>query len=206
MSTPATAAAASQPAAAPGRSQNPRGIPPATFIEDLDTYMADKTAEEIIGRLQDMYSKYKFMEMKLQQQMANLKAKIPEIKNTAELVQRLQEAKENPEPLAVDFELADTIYAKGVVDKTNTVGLWLGANVMLEYTYDDAQALLIRNASQAETTLAAVREDLDFLKEQITISEVMIARVFNWDVKIRRQKRAQGESPAPSPKPAEAKD
>jgi len=45
---------------------------------------------------------------------------------------------------------------------------------MLEYTYDDAAAMLAHNLQQAQTTLATVREDLDFLREQITISEVSI--------------------------------
>jgi len=41
------------------------------------------------------------------------------------------------------YNLADTIYAKAEVDcSQGIVNLWLGANVMLEYTYDEALTLL----------------------------------------------------------------
>jgi len=35
-------------------------------------------------------------------------------------------------------------------------------------------------------------EDLEWLREQITVMEVNIARVYNWDVRRRREARAKG--------------
>lgn len=43
----------------------------------------------------------------------------------------------------VDFAISDQAYAKAKVPVTNHVNLWLGANVMLEYTLEDAKALLV---------------------------------------------------------------
>jgi prefoldin subunit 5 len=41
------------------------------------------------------------------------------------------------------YSLADAVFGKAEIDtSTQTVGLWLGANVMLEYTYDEAMELL----------------------------------------------------------------
>jgi hypothetical protein len=57
---------------------------------------------------------------------------------------------------------------------------------MLEYTYDEAAALLSTNLEAAIRKRQEVGEDLDFLKDQITTTEVNIARAFNFDVMTRR--------------------
>ncbi len=48
-----------------------------------------------------------------------------------------------------------------------------GANVMLEYSFDEAHALLEKNAANAREQLSTLKEDHTFLKEQITITEVL---------------------------------
>lgn len=60
---------------------------------------------------------------------------------------------------------------------------------MLSYKIPAAIALLTSKLEGAETTLKNTIEDLEFLREQITVMEVNIARVYNWDVKRRREKR-----------------
>ena len=62
---------------------------------------------------------------------------------------------------------------------TGKVGLWLGANVMVEYTYDDALVLLGKNLANAQAKIAETDGDMDFLKDQITTTEVNMARVYN---------------------------
>ena len=64
---------------------------------------------------------------------------------------------------------------------------------MLEYPLDEAISLLTDKLSSAEKSLTTSKEDLDFLREQITIMEVNTARVHNWDVKRRRERREQLE-------------
>lgn len=59
------------------------------------------------------------------------------------------------------------------------------ANVMLSYPLADASALLASKLHAAEATLVNLVEDVEFLKEQITIMEVNTARVYNFDVKRR---------------------
>jgi len=44
------------------------------------------------------------------------------------------------------------------------VSLWLGANVMLEYSLDQAEDLLTKNFNQANLTMEQADTDLDFLK------------------------------------------
>lgn len=190
---------------APGKN-NPRGIPAALFVEDLDEYMKDKNADDVLRVINEAYSKYKLMEQRLTQQKASLKAKIPDLEKTIEAVQQLVTAQAAPEPLEVDYQLSDMVFAKARLDKAGTVGLWLGANVMLQYPYAEAIELLTRNLNSARETLKVVTEDLAFLKEQITVSEVSIARAFNFDVKKRRELReaaAAAAATAASSKPAE---
>lgn len=48
------------------------------------------------------------------------------------------------------------------------------ANVMLEYDIDEAQALLEKNLSTATRNLETLENDLDFLRDQFTTTEVSI--------------------------------
>ena len=82
-----------------------------------------------------------------------------------------------------NFLISDNIWAKAKIpNTTGKVGLWLGANVMVEYNFVDALALLSRNLSNAQTKLAETEDDLDYLKEQTTTMEVNIARTYNQGV------------------------
>uniref|UniRef100_A0A2K6RYF7 Prefoldin subunit 3 n=1 Tax=Saimiri boliviensis boliviensis TaxID=39432 RepID=A0A2K6RYF7_SAIBB len=106
-----------------------------------------------------------------------LKGQIPEIKQTLEILKYMQKKKESTNSLETRFLLADNLY----------LCLWLGANVMLEYDIDEAQALLEKNLSTATKNLDSLEEDLDFLRDQFTTTEVNMARVYNWDVKRRNK-------------------
>jgi uncharacterized protein YdcH (DUF465 family) len=64
---------------------------------------------------------------------------------------------------------------------------------MLSYPLSEAEALLSGKLSAAEGSLKNVIEDLSWLRDQITVTEVNIARVYNWDVKRRRQQRVQAD-------------
>lgn len=55
-------------------------------------------------------------------------------------------------------------FFKAKIPPTENVCLWLGANVMLEYTLDDAEALLTTNMANANRNLGYVEHDLDYLR------------------------------------------
>lgn len=63
---------------------------------------------------------------------------------------------------------------------------------MLSYKIPEAVDLLRSKLEVAEQNLATMISDLEYLKEQTTIMEVNIARVFNYDIKRRRLQREQG--------------
>lgn len=73
------------------------------------------------------------------------------------------------DPIEATFELNDTLYAKALIPPTEEVYLWLGANVMLAYPLGEAETLLDSKLSAAKQNLANCEEDLDFLREQITV-------------------------------------
>ncbi|XP_066437801.1 prefoldin subunit 3 [Eleutherodactylus coqui] len=166
------------------------GIPEAVFVEDVESFMkkaGNETADVVLKRLDEQYQKYKFMELNLNQKKRRLKSQIPEIKQTLEILKHMQKKKGTTDPMETRFLLADNLYCKASVPPTNKVCLWLGANVMLEYDIDDAQALLEKNLSTATRNLDSAEEDLDFLRDQFTTTEVNMARVYNWDVKRRNK-------------------
>ena len=112
----------------------------------------------------------------------NLKVKLPDIKKTLEMVVMLKAKYEDDssKELSTNFLLSDNIWAKAKVPNTSgKVGLWLGANVMVEYTYDEAVKLLGKNLHNAESKIKETEDDLDFLKDQITTTEVNLARIYN---------------------------
>uniref|UniRef100_A0ACB8FWQ8 Prefoldin subunit 3 n=1 Tax=Sphaerodactylus townsendi TaxID=933632 RepID=A0ACB8FWQ8_9SAUR len=49
------------------------------------------------------------------------------------------------------------------------------------------KALLEKRISTATRNLESLEEDLDFLRDQFTTTEVNMARVYNWDVKRRNK-------------------
>ncbi|CAF0874218.1 unnamed protein product [Brachionus calyciflorus] len=171
---------------------NSLGIPKAIFLEDVDKFMADggKTAEEVLRKLEELFQKYRVMEVNLLQKKEKLKVQIPDIKMSLDMIQLLKRNKENEKTVETDFILAHNLYARAEVPPSDKVGLWLGANVMLEYTLEQADDLLTKNLKQANQSMEQTDSDLDFLKDQITTTEVNMARVYNWDVKRRQTLKA----------------
>ncbi|MCL7049246.1 hypothetical protein MKW94_015709, partial [Papaver nudicaule] len=132
---------------------------------------------------------YKVVEMKLLAQQRELEAKIPDIEKCLDIVAALQAKKGTGEELIADFEVSEGIYSRARIEESDSVCLWLGANVMLEYTSDEASALLQKNLDNAKASLEVLIADLQFLRDQTTITQVTIARVYNWDVHQRRSKQ-----------------
>ncbi|XP_028834971.1 prefoldin subunit 3 [Denticeps clupeoides] len=166
------------------------GIPAAVFVEDVDSFMkqpGNDTADAVLRKLDEQYQKYKYMELNLVQKKMRLKNQIPQIKQTLAILKHMQKKKDTTEPLDTHFLLADNVYCKASVPPTDKVCLWLGANVMLEYDIDEAESLLEKNLATASRNLESLEEDLDFLRDQFTTTEVNMARVYNWDV-MRRSK------------------
>ncbi|XP_050239745.1 prefoldin subunit 3 [Quercus robur] len=169
-----------------------RGIPGAQFVEDVQTYLNQLGLDvtSALAVLQERLQQYKLVEMKLLAQQRDLQAKIPDIEKCLDVVATLQAKKGTGEALVADFEVAEGIYSRASIEDSDSVCLWLGANVMLEYSCEEATALLQKNLDNAKASLEVLVADLQFLRDQVTITQVTIARVFNWDVHQRRMRQS----------------
>ncbi|KAK8954901.1 putative prefoldin subunit 3 [Platanthera zijinensis] len=162
-----------------------RGIPAATFVEDVQTYLTQSglDANSALAFLQERLQQYKIVEMKLLAQQRDLQTKIPDIEKCLDIVSTIQAKKgatESPAggnissavDLIVDFELSEGIYSRARIENGDSVCLWLGANVMLEYSCHEAEELLKKNLENAKASLEVLIADLQFLRDQVTISQV----------------------------------
>ena len=121
----------------------------------------------------------------------NYARKIPDIEKSLAVVKSLQTKQEEGETTTTRYNLADNVYGKAEVDTSEViVNLWLGANVMLEYTYEEAILFLSQNEEAARRESKIVNDDLAFVRDQIVTSEVSMTRIFNWDVRKKRAEKA----------------
>ncbi|CZR57469.1 related to prefoldin subunit 3 [Phialocephala subalpina] len=169
---------------------NPRGIPYAPFVDKVEDYVTSRAdVEKTLKKFQEMISKYQFMEQSQQRRAAGIQGRIPDIQKTLDTVKFLKTRKPGSDPIEATFELNETLYAKAEIPPTDEVYLWLGADTMLAYPIDEAEELLSSKLATNKTNLANCEEDLDFLREQITTMEVATARVYNWDVTMKRKEK-----------------
>lgn len=145
----------------------------APFVDNVSDYVSTRAdVEATLRSFQEMISKYQFMEVNTQRRGAGLREKIPDIRKTLEMVKFLKMRRDAQSgPLETNFELNDTLYARATVspEDTEEVYLWLGANVMLSYPIAEAETMLQDKLSAAEKSLSFCEEDLEFLREQITV-------------------------------------
>lgn len=129
------------------------------------------------------------MEASFLEQRARLKQQIPDITASLEATRTLRRKQEEGATMHTHFNLSDQVYVGASVAPNNKVCLWLGADVMVEYSYEEAEGLLTANLAAAETKLQQKSEDLEYLRDQIITTEVNMARLYNAEV---RKKKSGG--------------
>ncbi|GBP42324.1 Prefoldin subunit 3 [Eumeta japonica] len=143
------------------------GIPEAKFVDNVDEFMnLPENAggvDKVLRQLDEQHGKYKFMEYTLATKRRRLRQQIPDLARSLETIEKLKSQNKETE---TQFLLSDQVFVKANVQPTQTVYLWLGANVMLEYSLEDAETLLTANMATAKKNLASVEHDLDFLSVQ----------------------------------------
>jgi len=222
-------------AAAIAGARNERGIPSAVFLDDIASFLAahggaaaapDAPAaapgvlaggsgvEELYGELNTLHSKYKLMESQLEEGRSRAAGKVPELEASLEavaLLVRTAAAGPDAAPASAWYNLSDNVFVRANVAPRGVVAVWLGAGVMLEYSYAEARALLGEQLAAAQAKVRTNSADLAFLRDQIITTEVNIARVYNYSVKSARKAKmaaaaaaAAAQSAAPAPPTAAA--
>jgi prefoldin subunit 5 len=117
-------------------------IPKAEFLDDVPAFMEGKDADKVISQLQENVRTYRMLQDDLAQKRGRTMQKLPELRRAIEIVEQLIEKKAAGEPTVTDFVISEGVYAKARIPKAETVNLWLGADVMLEYPLEEALTLL----------------------------------------------------------------
>ena len=162
--------------------KNSRGVPTMNFIDNVEDWIDKFTSEKLISYINQYLNKYKFMEAQIVKNNEGLNVKIPDIEKCLETIEFL-EKKDKEKPVNVDYMVSNNLWAKAEVNVPESVFLWLGANVMCEYKMDEAKALLNQNLLNAKNQIKKNNTDLEFIKDQMTVCEVNIARVYNETVR-----------------------
>lgn len=179
-----------------GTTSNDKGIPEMEFINDVETFMKGREVTPTLQALDESLQKYRFLEINLLQKRARLRRQLPDFEKSIEVIKLLETKQE----ISTYFLMSSQLYSKARIPPTQSVCLWLGANVMLEYPLDEAKALLEKNLNTSQNNLKQIEEDLEFLRDQITTSEVNLARIYNWNVKrLQAKSRQQPQQPAQKP-------
>lgn len=114
-------------------------------------------AEKVLKSLDEQHSKYKFMEMNMIARKRRLRQQLPDLQKSLEMIKILKEQEDDE--LQTNILLSEQVFVKSVIQKTQTVCLWLGANVMLEYPLDEAEDLLKQNMDSASMNLRCLEHD-----------------------------------------------
>lgn len=157
------------------------------FINDIEEFMKGKEVGQTLQSLDERLQKYRFLEINLLQKKSRLRRQMPDFEKSIEVIKLL----ESKEELNTHFLMSSQLYSRARIPPTDKVCLWLGANVMLEYPLEEAKSLLEKNLITSNSNLKQIEQDLEFLRDQITTSEVNLARIYNWNVKTARVARTQ---------------
>ena len=120
------------------------------------------------------------MEKSLQNKRERFTNLLKELESSISAVTQLSE----PGERHYNFELGDTLYGRALIpDDDRKVGLWLGAGVMLEYKLNEARSFLEIKRDERKEELRKADHDLEFIRKQITTTEVNLARLYNLTVR-----------------------
>ena len=166
---------------------NSRKIPKINFLENVEEWVNKYTAEKLLEGYNQYLNKFRYMEGQISKHQTGIKEKIPDLEKALESIVFLEKKQKGTE-LNVDYMVSNNLWAKADVKVEDSVYLWLGANIMCEYTMSEAKEVLNSNLQKAKTNIKVDEQDLDYVRDQITVCEVNIARVYNENVK---RKQAQ---------------
>ena len=94
------------PTSPPSGQSSFSGIPRAQFVEDVDAFMAaEESAEDKLKSLDEAHQKYKFMEGNLVARRKRLKAQIPDITSSLQVIEKLKGKLKNTVQLQFSHKL-----------------------------------------------------------------------------------------------------
>ena len=90
-----------------------------------------------------VFSKYRLMENQLLKQQHNKREQRSEMIKNLKACEYLQSKKDSTDEILTNFQVSEQLFGTATIDQPcNNVAIWLGANVMLEFTIPDALEFL----------------------------------------------------------------
>jgi prefoldin subunit 5 len=110
------------------------------FQENVQEFLQGHSIESMLGALNELYSKYKYMETSFEKSKGVYKSKIPEIEQTLEIIDMMIKKRDEGEEMVTHYPLCDTLYSEAKVDTSDSkICLWVGASTMVEYSYEEGE-------------------------------------------------------------------
>nr|CAD2198175.1 unnamed protein product [Meloidogyne enterolobii] len=164
-----------------------RNILKALVLENVENYLTEKkkTLDDVQEDERDNFRRYKLLETSALQQKAKIDESILDYQKSIDSLKMLAEQKANS--VLVTYKLDENLFSDAVIEEMDRVCIWLGANVMVEYKLEEAQTLLTNHLANIEQTNGETEEELDFLRDQITTTEVNLANLYNYGVLLRKK-------------------
>jgi len=170
---------------------NSRNIPAVDYIENPYKVVYSSSVDKVLQQMKNELGKYRLMENQLVKQKVNVGDQKSEMQKNLQCIDRLRQLKEKEENMMTQFRLTDQMLGQADVDASqDVIAIWLGANVMLEFTYDEGYDFLKERLANVQKTLDTLQADLDFCRKQINILEVNQSRVHNANVKVKEARAA----------------
>lgn len=165
------------------------GVPKVPFDEDpARLVIPDKSVEESILYYRELTQKCRFLEANIEERLTRTESKLAELDKNLQVVRLLQAIDVSDGPIDLDFELGDTLYARGTVSSPQEckVHLWLSSGAMVVYSPSQAESMLSERYTETKQVLKKIEEEQRCLKEQITTAEVNTARLYNYHLATRK--------------------
>uniref|UniRef100_A0A915MBA3 Prefoldin subunit 3 n=1 Tax=Meloidogyne javanica TaxID=6303 RepID=A0A915MBA3_MELJA len=158
--------------------------------ENVENYLTEKkkTLDDVQEDERDHFRRYKLLETSALQQKAKIDESILDYQKSIDSLKMLAEQKaKKANSVLVTYKLDENLFSDAVIEEMDRVCIWLGANVMVEYKLEEAQTLLTNHLANIEQTNGETEEELDFLRDQITTTEVNLANLYNYGVLLRKK-------------------
>jgi len=177
---------------------NKFGIPGFNFPElatqntqDWCKHMKKDNIQDAMKTVQEIQSKYNFYLNNQQRKRENSEHRLKELKSNLQILERLETASDEGESLETTFKLSEPLYMKAKLNCEGSVYLWLGANVMCEYKISEAKSLLTKNVQTVTVQIKSLGEEVDFVREQLTLVEMARAMIYNSIIEEKSRKKAE---------------
>ena len=166
----------------------PLNIPEAEFIDDIKARAPKvEDAEQLYREKTELMQKYRLLESHFLEKQQQLKRNRPSVVENLTAVQKLAALAGKGET-KTHFQLSDSLYSTATISSDSTVCLWLGANIMVEYPFNEAEELLKQNLAALDAQITEVGNNLIFLRDQIITTEVTLSRIVNYMIQLNKKK------------------